>query len=87
MSNLTKVYTGNPYGRERISTVDLLILTSLDELIFILKMFVTFFTKQAALMRRSSVLNLPLQSVFPGAGNTKGGSITVPLTSCLTGLD
>ncbi len=23
----------------------------------------------------------------PGAGNTKGGSITVPLTSCLTGLD
>jgi hypothetical protein len=21
------------------------------------------------------------------AGNTKGGSITVPLTSCLTGLD
>jgi len=22
-----------------------------------------------------------------GAGNTKGGSITVPLTSCLTGLD
>ncbi len=23
----------------------------------------------------------------PGAGNTKGGSITVTLTSCLTGLD
>ncbi len=23
----------------------------------------------------------------PGAGNTKGGSITVPLTSCLTGLE
>ncbi len=23
----------------------------------------------------------------PRAGNTKGGSITVPLTSCLTGLD
>ncbi len=22
-----------------------------------------------------------------GSGNTKGGSITVPLTSCLTGLD
>jgi hypothetical protein len=22
-----------------------------------------------------------------GAGNTKGGSITVPLTSCLTGLE
>ncbi len=25
------------------------------------------------------------KSVYPG--NTKGGSITVPLTSCLTGLD
>jgi len=24
---------------------------------------------------------------MPGTGNTKGGSITVPLTSCLTGLD
>jgi hypothetical protein len=24
---------------------------------------------------------------MPQAGNTKGGSITVPLTSCLTGLD
>jgi hypothetical protein len=22
-----------------------------------------------------------------GAGNSKGGSITIPLTSCLTGLD
>ena len=31
------------------------------------------------LLRRSS-LTL-------GAGNTKGGSMTVPLTSCLTGLD
>ncbi len=24
---------------------------------------------------------------FAKSGNTKGGSITVPLTSCLTGLD
>jgi hypothetical protein len=24
---------------------------------------------------------------FASPGNTKGGSITVPLTSCLTGLD
>ncbi len=30
----------------------------------------------------------PVDSVFMGgAGNTKGGSITVPLTSCLTGFD
>jgi len=26
-------------------------------------------------------------ALFVWAGNTKGGSITVPLTSCLTGLD
>jgi hypothetical protein len=25
--------------------------------------------------------------VMPSAGNTKGGSITVPLNSCLTGLE
>ncbi len=25
--------------------------------------------------------------MLPQPGNTKGGSITVPLTSCLTGLD
>jgi hypothetical protein len=35
---------------------------------------------------------LPLQllwngSELPQSGNTKGGSITVPLTSCLTGLE
>jgi hypothetical protein len=29
---------------------------------------------------------LRFASVFVTAGNTKGGSITVPLTSCLTGL-
>ncbi len=27
------------------------------------------------------------QTRSPGSGNTKGGSIIVPLTSCLTGLD
>jgi hypothetical protein len=26
-------------------------------------------------------------TIKPGPGNTKGESITVPLTSCLTGLD
>ncbi len=29
----------------------------------------------------------PSQQVFDKAGNTKGGSISVPLTSCLTNLD
>ncbi len=28
-----------------------------------------------------------LGSLMPPAGNTKGGIITVPLTSCLTGLE
>jgi hypothetical protein len=31
-------------------------------------------------------LKLPIMQKVK-AGNTKGGSITVPLTSCLTGLD
>ena len=83
-----------------LSTVDLLVLPSLDQLIFQLKILFSFFTKQATLMRRSIVLSLLPQLVFPGfklnlirevlllqAGNTKGGSITVPLTSCLTDLE
>jgi len=36
-----------------------------DQLLFILKILFTFVTKQATLMRRSSVLNLPLKLVFP----------------------
>jgi hypothetical protein len=36
-------------------------------------------------MYRSTRLFLRIQFLFPG--NTKGGSITVPLTSRLTGLD
>jgi hypothetical protein len=36
-----------------------------------------------------SVLTIAIKSkvVIGIAGNTKGGSITVPLTTCLTGLD
>jgi hypothetical protein len=45
----------------RLSTVDLLVLTSFEHLIFILKILFTFFTKQATLIRRSTVLRLPLQ--------------------------
>ncbi len=32
-------------------------------------------------------INQLLVSALVLAGNTKGGSVTVPLTSCLTGLD
>ncbi len=61
-----KDQTGNPYWSGRLSTVDLLVLTSLDQLILLLKiLFIFFFTKQATLMRRSTVLSLPFQLVFP----------------------
>jgi hypothetical protein len=41
--------------------VDLLVLTSLNQLLFILKILLTFVTKQPTLMRRSTVLSLPSQ--------------------------
>ncbi len=53
--------------RRRLSTVDLLVLTSLDQLLFILKILLTFFTKQATFMRRSTVLRLPPQLVWNNA--------------------
>ncbi len=37
------------------STIDLLVLTSLEQLLFILKILFIFFTKQAMLMRRLTV--------------------------------
>jgi len=49
-----------------VSTVDLRVLTSLYQLIFKLKILLTFFTKQANLIRRSTVLRLPPHLVFPG---------------------
>jgi hypothetical protein len=48
----------NSYKRARLSAVDLLVLTSSDQLIFIVKILLTYFTKQATLMRRSTVLSL-----------------------------
>ncbi len=46
---------------ERLSTLDLLVQTSFDQVILMLKMLFTFFTKQAILIRGSTVLSLPLQ--------------------------
>ncbi len=40
-------------------------LTCLDQLLFILKILLTLFKKQATLIRRSTVLSLPFQLVFP----------------------
>jgi hypothetical protein len=57
---------GKPYWRGKLNTVDLLVLTSLYQLLFILKILFSYVTKQAALMRRSTVLSLPFQLAFPG---------------------
>jgi hypothetical protein len=51
--------------RGKLSTVDLLVLTCLDQLIVIMKILFPFFTKRATLMRRSTVLSLPHNLVFP----------------------
>jgi len=60
------IYPWKPYCKGRFSTVDL-VLTSLDELHFILKILFTYVTKQATLMWRSTVLSLSLQLVFPAS--------------------
>jgi hypothetical protein len=51
--------TGKPDWSGRLSTVDLLVLTTLDELLLIMQ------TKQVTIIRRPTVLT-PLQLVFPG---------------------
>jgi hypothetical protein len=60
-----RVKAGNPNRRERISTIDLLVPTSSDQLLFKLRLY-EFFPKQPILIRRSTVLSLFLQEVFPG---------------------
>jgi hypothetical protein len=56
------VETGNPYGRGKLCTVDLLVLTApLD-----IEKVIYFVVKQATLMKRSTVLSLPVQLGIPG---------------------
>jgi hypothetical protein len=50
---------------ERLNTVNLLVLTGLDQLIFYIE-DIYLFIKQGTLMRKSTVLNLPPQLVFHG---------------------
>jgi len=57
--------SGNPYRRGRLSTVNLLGLTSSYEVLLIMRTLFTFFIIPATLMRRSTVLSLPLQLLFP----------------------
>jgi len=56
---------GNPYWKGRLSTVDLLKLAILDQLLLIMQKLFTFLLKRATLMRSSTVLSLPVLSVFP----------------------
>jgi len=51
------ILTGNPNWRGRISTVNLLVLTSLDLVLWILNDMFLSFTRPAILMRRSIVLS------------------------------
>jgi len=57
-------HQGTLTERERLSTVDLLVLTSLDQLLLTLKLIFTFL--QNELPQRGGQLYLPLQLVFPG---------------------
>ncbi len=63
-----KVKAGTPYWRGRLRTVDLLVLTSLNRLLFILKRLFTFLTKHPTSIRRSTVLSLLPHLVFPVKG-------------------
>ncbi len=72
------------YWRGRLSTVDLLLLTSLDKLLFTLKILFTLFKKQAILIRRSTVLSLPPpQLVFPDETQIKTESLISVVTEVL----
>jgi len=69
---------GNPYWREMVGTVYLLELASLDQLIFILKNIIYFFSKVGTLMRRSTVVRLSLQLVFSVWIHKSSLSVSVP---------
>ncbi len=57
---IENIYTGIPYERGRLSTADLLVLTSLDQLFLWWEHYLPFFIKQATL-----ITSLPLQFMFP----------------------
>ncbi len=44
-------------------------------------------SSQSDVTRKKCFTFFPGRRMKPAPGNTKGGSITVPLTSCLTGLE
>ncbi len=66
---------GNPHLRGRLSTIDLRVTNSFRSAAFDTETLYTFLQKQAILMRRSAVLNLPIQLVFPDY--TKGVNVSL----------
>ncbi len=58
-----------PYSTGRINTVDLLVLTSSDQLFFILKLYFYFCINNLSQLGRPIVLSLPLQLGFHVLGN------------------
>ncbi len=64
--------SGNPYWRGRISTIDLLVLTSSDQLLFILKLYF--------LSYKTSYLNKEVNCIVPSL------SVRVPWLLCLPSL-
>jgi hypothetical protein len=68
------VEPGKYYWRGSLSTVDLLVQTSLDQVLSILKILFSYITKEATLVRKSIVLSLPFQLVFLAGTNLKNHS-------------
>jgi hypothetical protein len=71
------VQARNLYYKERLCTVDLHVLISLDQLLLIMKILFTFVIKQAALMGRSTLLSLPIWLVFLSSGQMRGSRPSV----------
>jgi hypothetical protein len=74
-SSFLTIAARNSYQTGRISTVDLLVLTSSDQLLLIMEPLFPCFTKQDTRMSRSTVLSLPLQLVFPASTQTGPGLV------------
>jgi hypothetical protein len=60
------ILSGNPHWRGRLSTVWPPCTNQFRSAPFDIENIIYFLTKNAALLRRSTVLSLPLQLVFPG---------------------
>ncbi len=59
------IEAGKTKWRERLSTVDLLVITTLEQLIFMLKIVFTLLEKQATSRGGQMYLAFPFQLVFP----------------------